>query len=98
MAHFLSKEAEQDLDDIAYYIANASGSLTIAERLILSLTARFSLLARHPRLGRQRDELRPGARSFPVGNYIIVYAIAGTDVRILRVIHGSRNIAALFGD
>ncbi len=52
MAHRLSKEAEHDFDDIAYHVANASGSLTIAERLILSLTARFYLLARRPRIGR----------------------------------------------
>jgi toxin ParE1/3/4 len=97
MAHRLSKEAEHDLDDIAYYVAKASGSLTIAERLISSLTARFYILANHPRIGRQREDLLPGARSFPVGSYIIVYTIDDADVRILRVIHGGRNIAALFG-
>ena len=33
-----------------------------------------SLLASYPNLGRARDEdLRPGLRSFPVGEYVIIY-------------------------
>jgi toxin ParE1/3/4 len=97
MAHYLAPEAERDLDDIAYYIARETGSLDIAERLIDSITSRFYLLASHPRIGRTRDDLLAGARSFPVGNYVIVYDLDGGDVRILRVAHGRRNLIALFG-
>jgi plasmid stabilization system protein ParE len=32
-----------------------------------------------------------------VGEYVIVYRIQGEDVLILRVLRGSRDIAALFG-
>lgn len=97
MAHRLAPEAERDLDDIAYYIAKETGSLDIAERLIDSITNRFYLLASHPKIGRARDDLLAGTRSFPVGNYIIIYDIDGEDVQILRVVHGRRNLAALFG-
>jgi toxin ParE1/3/4 len=70
----------------------------IADRLIESITDRFFLLARHPNIGRARDEdLRPGLRSFPAGDYVIIYRIDGEGVVILRVLRGSRNIAALFG-
>jgi toxin ParE1/3/4 len=41
--------------------------------------------------------LRPGLRTFPVGEYVIFYRIADEDVVILRVLRGSRNITALFG-
>jgi len=58
--------------------------------------ARFFLLTTYPHVGRRRDEdLRPGLRSFPVGEYVIIYRVAGDDVLILRVIRGSRDIAAL---
>jgi toxin ParE1/3/4 len=97
MAHRLSAGAERDLDDIAYAIARETGTLATAERLIDSITTRFYLLANHPKIGRAREDLLVGARSFPVGNYIIVYVIEGEDVLILRVIHGRRNTAALFG-
>ena len=96
MGHRLAPEAEADLDSAWYYVATASGSVDIADRLIESITTRFLLLTAHPHLGRPRDEeLRPGLRTFPVGEYVIVYRLAGEDVSILRVLRGSRNIEAL---
>jgi toxin ParE1/3/4 len=83
-------------DNIWYYVAKESGSLEIADRLIDSITERFYLLACHPHIGRHRDEdLRPGLRSFPVGEYVIVYRVEDKDVLILHVIRGSRDIGAL---
>jgi len=98
MKHRLSLLADSDLDDIWYYVASQSGSTEIADRLIGSITDRFFLLTSYPNLGRARDEdLRPGLRTFPVGEYVIFYRIEDEDVVILRVLRGSRNIAALFG-
>jgi toxin ParE1/3/4 len=98
MADIRSPQADSDLDDIWYYVVTKSGSIEIADRLIDSITDRFLLLARHPSIGRARDEdLRPGLRSFPVGEYLIIYRIQDEDVLILRVLRGSQNITALFG-
>jgi toxin ParE1/3/4 len=98
MSHRVAPQAEAELDSIWYYVARESGSIEIADRLIDSITERFLLLTRNPRLGRRRDEeLRPGLRSFPVGEYVIIYRIEGEDVLILHVIRGSRNIEALLG-
>ena len=98
MAHRVALQAEAELDGIWYYTAKASGSIEIADRLVDSITQRFLLLSRHPRLGRRRDEeLRPGLRSFSVGQYVILYRIEGEDVLILHVIRGSRNLDALLG-
>ncbi|HXP84155.1 MAG TPA: type II toxin-antitoxin system RelE/ParE family toxin [Bryobacteraceae bacterium] len=48
-------------------------------------------------MGRSRDEdLRPSLRSFPVGEYVILYRIQDEDVLILRVLRANRNIEALF--
>jgi len=57
------------------------------------------MLARYPYLGRSREEdLRPGLRSFPVGDYLIIHRIAEDEmVQILHVVHGSRDIEKLFG-
>ena len=98
MAHRRAPEVDLDLDDIWYYVATKSGSADIGDRLVDSITDRFLLLAGHPYLGRARDEdLRPGLRSFPAGEYVIIYRIDAADVVILRVLLGSRNIEALFG-
>jgi toxin ParE1/3/4 len=97
MGHRRTPQADSDLDDIWYYVASKSGSLDIADRFIDSITDRFFLLASHPNIGRARDEdLRPGLRSFPVGEYLIIYRVQDDDVLILRVLRGSRDIAALF--
>lgn len=98
MAHRRAPQADSDLDDIWYYVATGSGSLDTADRLIDSITDRFFLLANRPHVGRTRDEdLCPGLRSFPVGEYVIIYRIQNDDVLILRVLRGSRNMDALFG-
>jgi toxin ParE1/3/4 len=47
-------------------------------------------------VGRQRNDLRTGIRSFPVGNYVVLYRIDGDDVMIQRVVRGSRDLEALF--
>ena len=99
MGHRRAPQADSDLDEIWYYIATESGSLETADRLIDSITARFYLLATHPNLGRRRDQdLRPGLRTFPVGDYTIVYRVEDADVVILRVLRGSRDMNALFGN
>jgi len=98
MAHIRSLQADSDLDSIWYYIASESGSVEIADRLIDSITERFLLLANYPNLGRRRDDdLRPGLRSFSVGERVILYRLRNEDVLILRVLRGNRNIEALFG-
>lgn len=97
MAHRVAPTAERDLDDIWLYVAKESGSIEIASRLIESITDRFFLLTGFPYMGRSRDEdFGPGSRSFSVGEYVIVYQVEATDVLILRVAHGRRDIESLF--
>ena len=90
----LLPRADSDLDDIWLHVARESRSIDVANRVIDSITDRFWLLAQHPQIGRRRDhELRPGLRSFPIGEYVIVYRIEGENVVILHVLRGSRDIA-----
>jgi toxin ParE1/3/4 len=98
MAHRLAPRAITDLDDIWLYVAQESGSLDIANRLIDTITDRFLLLASFPYVGRSRQEdFGPGYRSFAVGDYVIVYCVEGEDALILRIVHGRRHLEALFG-
>jgi toxin ParE1/3/4 len=97
MAHRLAPEAETELDEIWYFIATESGSVDIADRFINSITDRFFRIAAYPYAGRVRDDLRPGLRSFPVGQYLVIYRVVSPDVLILHVAHGRRNLEWLFG-
>jgi toxin ParE1/3/4 len=97
MAHHAAPRAELDLDDIWLHVARESGSIEIANRLIDNITDRFFVLARFPFMGRSRDEdLGVGTRSFPVGDYVIVYTVEAEDVFILRVVPGRRDLGTLF--
>jgi toxin ParE1/3/4 len=98
MAHRLAPQAAADLNDIWYYVAIESGSVETADRFVDSITERFLLLASYPYLGRPReDDLGIGLRSFPVGDYVIVYLVEDKEVFILRVVHGRRDMDELFG-
>ena len=96
MAHRIAPQAEIEIDDIWCYIAKQSGDFDIADRFIDSLADRFLLLARHSHVGRSRaQDLRPGLRSFALGEYIIIYRVEPEDVLILHVMRGNRNIQTL---
>jgi toxin ParE1/3/4 len=97
MAHRIAPRAEADLDDIWVHVARESGSLEVATRLIDSISGRFYFLSSFPWAGRARDEdFGAGSRSFAVGEYVIVYCVEEAEVFILRVVHGKRELAALF--
>jgi toxin ParE1/3/4 len=56
------------------------------------------VLGSFPRIGRSReDDFGPGYRSMPVEEYVIVYCVEDGDALILRVVHGRRDLEALFG-
>jgi toxin ParE1/3/4 len=89
----ITAEAERDLAEITSYIS--ADSPAAADRLLDSFIAMFETLASAPAAGRRRDDLRRGVRSFPVGVYLVFYQV-GTDIEILRVIHGRRDIEKAF--
>ena len=97
MAHLVAPQAETDLDDIWFYVAVDSGSMDIASRLVDSITDKFFFLAGFPQAGRSRErDFGAGVRSFPAGEFVIVYEVQGPDVFILRVVHGKREFDARF--
>ena len=96
MPYRLTREARADLDEIWSYIFGESGSEAAADRVLDSIGEGFDTLVDWPRLGRRRDDLRPGYRSYAASNYLIFYRISRRTVVILRVLHGRRDIRALF--
>jgi toxin ParE1/3/4 len=98
MAFVLLPEAEADLDAIWIYVARRSGSIEIANRMVEMLSERCRLIGLQSQIGRRRDDLGPGLRSFATGEYVILYRLAGEDALILQVIHGNRDLDALLKD
>ena len=86
--------ARADLNDIWDYIAEHN--LDAAERLRERIEEVCQLLAERPQLGRGREELVPGLRSFPAGSYHIFYQLIPDGIEVVRVLHASRDIEHLF--
>jgi toxin ParE1/3/4 len=87
----LAPLAKADLDEIWSYIAS-QGSTAGANRLIDKIEAHCDMLGRMPKAGRDASDLWPGARTFPVGNYIIYYLEKPRiSVLISRIRHAARD-------
>jgi toxin ParE1/3/4 len=74
----------------------SSNDMALADRVIDQITAMYERLADFPEMGRSRDELFPGYRSFPVDDYLIFYQPILNGIEIIRVVHGARNSPELF--
>jgi toxin ParE1/3/4 len=90
----ISSTAQTDLDEIWLFIAEDNPDA--ADRFHDLLLSKILILATQPLMGRVREELHPGVRGFPVGNYVIFYRDTPDYLEILRVLHGARDIDALF--
>ena len=85
----VSPKARRDLIDIWKYIAQ--DSLQHADRWLERVYQVFVFLGLEPRMGSTSDEIHPGTRKFPLGNYIIYYRVTSRGVQVLHVFHGKRD-------
>ncbi len=90
----LAIEASADLQAIWDYLAPRSA--TGARRTIDRIDARFQLLQQSPESGELRTDIRVDARQVIVQPYVVYYRLEPGVVRILRVIHGAREMPAAF--
>jgi len=90
----VSDAARVDLEEIWLFIAQDNPEA--ADRFIRVIVSRFPTLTSMPYLGRQREDLSAGLRSFPVQKYIIFYRPREDGVEIVRVLHGARDFPPLF--
>jgi toxin ParE1/3/4 len=93
-SYSLTQQAADDLNEIHDFIA--TDNVTAALRFIDRLEEKFQAIAESPEIGRTRKELAPNLRSFPVGNYVIFYRPIKAGIQVIRVLHGARDIEALF--
>ena len=92
----ISTQAAQDIGNIWKYVA--PNNLKAANRLFDTLRESFPKLAKFPQLGRERSELAPFLRTFPVKNYLIFYRPIDEGIEIVRILHGSQDIETIFQD
>jgi toxin ParE1/3/4 len=88
-----SPRARADLNEIWDYIA--ADNIAAADRVAARFDSIFDLLAQRPRMGRLRDEIAEGVRTFPAGNYLLLYRPTNDGIDVLRVIHGARDLGSI---
>ena len=91
---YRSNVAESDLIDIWCRIAVDSPEA--ADRFIDRIHRKLRILARSPGIGRSREQLGKGVRSFPIGDYLIFYKSVSDGILVVRVLSGYRDIDALW--
>lgn len=96
MTFRLTPAAENDIATIVEEIE--ADNLAAARRWLERIDRRCALLGEHPLMGAPRDEVRPGLRLSPVGNYLILYREQTGDAEIVRVVDGRRRWERLLGE
>ncbi|MCR9182932.1 MAG: type II toxin-antitoxin system RelE/ParE family toxin [Flavobacteriaceae bacterium] len=92
MNHYvLSQKTEEDIEDIYNYGIYRFGKDQALDYLI-SLQSYLHILVKNPEVGKQRDEIKKGLYSFPYASHIIFYRIFKNHIRIVRILHGSRDL------
>jgi toxin ParE1/3/4 len=89
MTFRLRPQAEEDLEDIALYIAE--DNVQAARRWIEDMQALCQQLGEMPSMGVAKPSIRPGLRMLPAGSYLILYQEVDKGVEIVRVLHGARQ-------
>jgi len=95
MARRTSPEADDDFAQIYLYGLQNFGRRQ-AEIYAIGLLDALDHLATHPRLGRERTDIRPPVRLLPHVSHNILYTVADGDVLVLRIVHASVDWVRLF--
>jgi toxin ParE1/3/4 len=91
----LSLAADKDLEDIFDYTSDEFSS-NQAVKYLSELESLFQEFCRNPEIGKRRNEIKLDLRSFPYQSHIVFYRILPDFIRIVRVLHGSRDIPRFF--
>jgi len=84
-----------DLREIGLRIAEQNPDA--ADHFLTAAEQSFEILKRHPRIGRLRSFSVTGVRSWVIPdfqNYLIFYLPTETELQILAVLHGARDLAS----
>jgi toxin ParE1/3/4 len=93
--------ARLDLVEIAASIGERNEDA--AYRFLRAAGQAFITLAEFPGMGARREARNPkllGLRSWPItgfGNYLVFYTPTRRGIRVIRVLHGARDLRAILG-
>ena len=92
----LTNAAEESRIEIWRQVAEDSPDA--ADRLVERIDEKCRLYATQPEMGTLRPDLGRQVRCFSVGSYVVIYHPVEDGIVVLLVIHGARDIPAIFRD
>ncbi|OHX35056.1 plasmid stabilization protein [Methylomonas sp. LWB] len=88
--------AAEDLEQIWLYTFQQWGPEQ-ADQYLRALFERFNWLAEHPKLGKARDDIKPGYFCFPEGRHLVFYITTNTGIEIIGIPHQSMDVVNHIG-
>jgi plasmid stabilization system protein ParE len=76
--------------EIFVYWAGCAG-VSVADRVIERITAKFKLLAEHSMAGKPAGHIAAKVRCFPAGKYLIYYRKTRPSLEVLYIFHSARD-------
>lgn len=92
----VTPRAFEDLKNIGRYTLTQWGR-NQRDAYLRGLDARFAWLAQNPALGRARDEIAGGYRSYPHESHIIFYVVRNGGIDIIGLLHQAMDIIRHLG-
>jgi toxin ParE1/3/4 len=86
--------ARDDLLTIGLYIADDDP--VRAESFVAELEAKARQIVEWPGSFPARDDISPGLRAAIHGQYLLLFRDLGEEVRLVRILHGARNLQQIF--
>jgi toxin ParE1/3/4 len=93
MIPIVTERAAQDINQIFEFHDEHT-----AQQITREMIRGIENLELFPLFGRARDELKVGLRSFVIRKYVVFYRIWQDTPVVIRVVHGSRDLEALFDE
>ena len=89
--YLLSAHAKTDLEQIWSYIAN--DNIDAADKVRNAIKSALEKLAQMPFIGHMRKDVKnPAYRFYVVYSYLIVYRPETNPLKVVRIVHGARDL------
>lgn len=86
--------AEQQLEEIAYYIASQDQRPATAAKIVRELHVKCEIYARDPTMGTTASELGEGCRIFTHKRWVVIYLTVEFGIQVVGIVDAARDFPA----